>query len=148
MKKLFLLLAFVALSTFSFGQANSGLNFGIGLSNNGLPVYGSYDIPVMENISVAPVIQFNLSNFDWFVLGVRADYYFDNALGLGEQWDFYGGLNLGYFNYSGNDVNINSGLDLGLELGGRWFWNEMWGLNLEFSGGVGYGAKFGLTMKM
>lgn len=147
MKKLLIIL-FLFFATFTmFGQANKGLNFGVGLSNNGLPVYINYDIPVATNISIAPSVQFNLNGTDWIAPGVKADYYFDDLLGLPATFDVYGGANLGFV-IRLDDNNGTSGLDLGLELGGRWWFKENMGLNLEFSGGLGFGTKLGLSMKM
>lgn len=148
MKKTFLILSFLFTTTLIFSQANKGLNFGVGLSNWGLPVYVNYEFPVHADISLAPQIQFDLSNMDYFVLGIKGDYYFDRVLGIPENFDFYAGLHLGFLSYWGNEVNRNSGIDLNMEIGGRWFWNDKWGLNLEFAGGTGINTKLGLCMKM
>jgi hypothetical protein len=44
---------------------------------------------------------------------------------------------------SDDDVDI----DLGLQIGGRWYWSEKWGLNLEAGGGTGYNTSLGVSMK-
>lgn len=148
MKRISFFLGLIFISSLAFSQANRGLNFGVGLNNNGLPVYLNFDIPVHADIAIAPQIQFNLDGMDYFALGVKADYYFDRILSIPENFDFYAGLNLGFRILSNNKSSDKSGLDLGAEIGGRWFWNEKWGLNLQFSGGIGYGTKFGVSMKM
>jgi len=147
MKKVLLLIAFIATTTFTFAQANKGLNFGLGLSNGGFPVYVNYDIPVGANVSIAPAVQANLNGFDWITPSVKVDYYFDELMGLPATFDLYGGANLGFTIYLNSD-NGTSGLYAGLEVGGRWWFQENMGLSLEFAGGTGFGTKLGLSMKM
>lgn len=145
MKKILLFIA-VGLITYSvsYSQARTQLNFGL--------IGASYDIPVADDISVAPLARTNFG-LDYLVVGVKGDYYFDNLIGLPSEWDLYGGANAGYRLWIGDKNDFNNGkdngdLDLGLQFGGRWFWNEKWGINLELSGGVGYGGMLGLTMKL
>jgi outer membrane immunogenic protein len=68
------------------------------------------------------------------------------------NWNFYAGLNVGFYAWSSpKDYlgNNNTGLGLGGQIGGRYFFNNRWGLNLEFGGGNAFsGGKFGLTMKL
>jgi hypothetical protein len=70
----------------------------------------------------------------------RVDYHWNRLLEIPRNWDFYLGANVGFL--SGED----NGLDLGLQLGGRYYWSEKWGVNLEFGGGTGYGTSIGLSM--
>ena len=77
-------------------------------------------------------------------------YYFDNIFGLDDpDWDVYGGIGGGYAIYNG-DGNDSSDFDLGLLVGGRWFWNDNWGLYVEFGGGNTQGVTggIGVTMKL
>jgi len=87
-------------------------------------------------------------DLDYLVLGVKADYYFDKLFELPPEWDVYGGINGGYKIWLGDNDNNDSDFDLGVEVGGRWFWNDKWGVVLEVSGGVGYGGMLGVTMKL
>lgn len=124
-----------------FGQARSELNFGI--------IGVNYEIPVHKDITIAPggSTSFDL---DWLTLNVKANYYFDNLIGLtDESWDVYGGVGAGYAIYNG-DNNKDSDFDMGLFVGGRWFWNDKWGIYLEFGGGSTQGATggLGLTVKL
>ena len=66
-----------------------------------------------------------------------------------ESWDVYGGLGLGYAMYNG-DFDKDNDLDLGLHIGGRWFWNEKWGVYLELGGGNTKGSSgfLCLTVKL
>jgi len=152
MKKITLiLLFFIGATTFVSAQANKGLNFGIGLSSGGLPVYVNYDIPVAANLSVAPSVQTNLDGFNWITPAVKVDYYFDELFGLPDAWDVYAGGNLGFtiwMNNYYNGASHSNGIHIGIEIGGRWWFNDKWGLNLELSGGTGFGTKFGMSMKM
>ena len=87
---------------------------------------------------------------NWLTLSVRGNYYFDNLFEItNESWDVYGGLAAGYSFYKG-DGNNDSDFDLGLHVGGRWFWNEKWGVYLELGGGSvqGMNGGIGLTVKL
>ena len=68
------------------------------------------------------------------------------------NWDFYAGLNLGFYawtspsDYPGDHT---SGVGLGAQIGGRYYFSRTVGLNLELGGGtVTSGGKFGLTFKL
>ena len=139
MKKTLLILTIGLLSlNYTYSQAVSQLNFGlIGLS---------YDIPVSKNIAISP---FGGTDFelDWLILGVKANYYFDELLGLPDAWDVYGGANSGFG--IGINTDDDNDIDVGLQAGGRWFWNEKWGIYLEFGGGkLGPTGGLGLTMRL
>lgn len=137
MKKIILVLAFVGVASFSFGQAASQLNFGF--------VGVSYEIPIATDISIAPAVGTSW-DFNYLSLGVKANYYFDNLIGMTDPWDFYAGLNAGFglgLNNNGNDFGF------GAQVGGRWFWNDKWGVFLEAGGGnLGGSGGVGLTLKM
>ncbi len=143
MKKLVSIIAVVGVVFFNantvFAQANSQLNFGL--------VGVSYEIPIATDIAIAPFAGTNL-NIDYFTAGVKANYYFDNLIGLPSEWDIYGGAFAGFT--MGLDNQGNDGLDIGLQVGARWFWNDKWGVYLEFGGGQigGSTGGLGLTMKM
>jgi len=143
MKKttLFFALLFTCFAANVFGQARSELNFGL--------LGANYEIPVHKNITIAPGASTNL-DLDWLTVFVKANYYFDNLFEItNESWDVYGGVTAGYAIYNGND-NKDSDFDLGLMVGGRWFWNDKWGIYLEFGGGSTQGATggLGLTVKL
>jgi hypothetical protein len=126
-----------------FGQARHELNFGL--------LGANYEIPVHKDITIAPGIGTNL-DLDWLNIGVKGNYYFDNVFGISDDaWDVYGGLNAGYSVYMGdNDKDNESDINLGLHVGGRWFWNDKWGVYLEFAGGnvSGLSPMIGVTVKM
>ena len=125
-----------------FGQARQELNFGF--------VGANYEIPVQKNITIAPGASTNF-DFNWLTLSVKGNYYFDNLFEItNESWDVYGGLAAGYSFYNGDDDDKDSDFDLGLHVGGRWFWNEKWGVYLELGGGSvqGMNGGIGLTVKL
>lgn len=141
MKKITLLLI-LAIMLFTadsaFSQATRQLNFGF--------VGVSYDIPVAKNIAIAPFAATNW-DFNHLTIGAKGNYWFDSLMGLSDPWDVYAGANLGY----GIDIGSNndSKFAFGLQAGGRWFWNEKWGLYLEIGGGsIGGTGGLGFTMKL
>lgn len=126
-----------------FGQAREELNFGL--------VGVNYEIPVHEDVTIAPGVGTDL-NLDWITVGVKANYYFDTIFEITDDaWDVYGGANAGYAIYTGGDNDSNdSGLNIGLQIGGRWFWNDKWGVYVELAGGVltESAPSIGVTMKL
>ncbi|WP_269222222.1 MULTISPECIES: hypothetical protein [Flavobacterium] len=143
MKKttLFCSLIFAFLTINVFSQARKELNFGL--------VGANYEIPVHKDITIAPGASTNF-NLDWLTLHLKANYYFDNLFGItNSSWDVYGGAVAGYAIYNGND-NKDNDIDVGLQVGGRWFWNDKWGVYLELGGGSASGGTggLGLTVKL
>jgi hypothetical protein len=118
-------------------QAERYLNFG-GL---GTGLYASLEFPVANNISVAPQVATDW-DLDYLVISAKGNYYFDELFGIGSDWDVYGGANVGFL------VGDDDGLYLGLQVGGRWFWSDRWGLNAEFGGGTGVLGGLGVTVKL
>lgn len=62
-----------------------------------------------------------------------------------ESWDVYVGAGSGYAIYNGNS-NKESNFDVGLHVGGRWFWNDKWGIYLKLGRGSIQGATCGLGL--
>ena len=95
----------------------------------------------------------NYSNnkYNSTILGISGNfnYHFNRVLEIPSIWDFYAGLNIGFYAWtSPNDYpgDGDSGLGLGLQIGGRYFISDNLGLNLEVGGGNAFsGGKFGLT---
>lgn len=140
----------ITLSVFSvlcftcvFGQARKELNFGL--------IGVNYEIPVHRDITIAPGVGTSL-DLDWLNLGVKGNYYFDNLFGItSAAWDVYAGPNVGYtIDMRDNKGHHDSDLNFGLQVGGRWFWNDKWGVYAELSGGnvSGFSPGIGLTVKL
>lgn len=140
MKKITLLLAFIAMGYYANAQAQKYLNFG-GL---GTGLYIGYEIPVAKAISLVPQAHTNY-DFDNFVISVKGNYYFDELFGINSDWDVYAGVGGGWRIDNGPDDN--GGFDFGAQIGGRWFWSEKWGLNGEFGWSRAALGGLGVTMK-
>ncbi len=146
MKKTSLLFVFALLLNFAnvFGQARKELNFGL--------VGINYEIPVHKDITIAPGVGTSL-DLDWINLGVKGNYYFDNLFGISDDaWDVYGGANVGYSIFIGdeNGSAVSDDMNFGLQFGGRYFWNDKWGFYVEIAGGniSGLSPGIGLTVKL
>lgn len=137
-RKLLSIILITFLSVSIYGQAESQLSFGY--------IGAAYEIPVAKDISIAP---FGATNIDlsYIIAGVKGNYYFDNLIGITDPFDFYAGVNAGYA-FPFLDSNKDASFDIGAQVGGRWFWNEKWGLYVEMGGGKsGAMGGLGLTVK-
>jgi hypothetical protein len=138
---------FIAATMYAQGVAplakgEKQLNFGLGSSNYGIPAYVGMDFAIHDDITLGPVVKVRIAEDISFGLLGRGDYHFNRVIGIPGNFDFYAGASVGFF--TGND----SGLDIGIQVGGRWYWSDKWGLNVEIGGGTGYGTSVGLSMKM
>lgn len=166
MKKQIITFAFLLFASMIYAQApvakgESQLNAGLGLSSWGLPVYLGLDYGVHPDITVGGELSYRSYsdkyanvNYDHSVIGIsgNGNYHFNRVLEIPKKWDFYAGLNLGFYIWnSPNDYkgSHSSGLGLGAQVGGRYFFSDKIGLNLEFGGGNAFsGGKLGLTFKL
>jgi outer membrane immunogenic protein len=157
MKKIALLVVmFISLNT-AFAQATidkgyKDVNFGVGFSGYGLPVYFGMDFGVYKDITVGFNAAVRFDDYYNNSLGIsgNGNYHFNSLLELPSQWDLYAGLSLGYIIWFGDD-GYDGGDDFGLDLqvGGRYFWNDSWAINVEFGGGTAFsGGKIGVTKKL
>jgi outer membrane immunogenic protein len=147
----------------TLGKGAKQLNAGFGFSDWGVPIYAGIDFGVHESITIGPKISFRnyaykRSTYEYrqslTVLSFNGNYHFNQLLNLPSPWDFYAGLTLGYYAWS--SVRTSSGviypgyasaLGLDLQVGGRYFFSDKFGLNLEFGGGTSTGGGFGITYK-
>ncbi len=170
MKKftLLVILAFLMSATYAqrdgvapLAKGELQLNFGTGFSNHGLPVYVSLDIALHKDITLTPEIHMVLPFADHAFGGgimVKADYHWNYLIGIPNNWDFYAGARAGIGfrgnkdngndDNNGNDDYNNIYPELGIQVGGRWYWSEKWGLNAELAAGTGFGFTFGVSMKL
>jgi len=144
-----------------FDKGNKQFNAGLGFSGWGVPLYLGLDFGVHKDITVGLEGSFRSYSDHWknssyshTILGFsgNGNYHFNTILQIPQRWDFYAGLNLGFYLWSSpNEYNgtHSSGLGLGAQIGGRYFINHKFGLNLEFGGGNAFsGGKFGITVKI
>jgi hypothetical protein len=134
------------------------LNAGIGLSGWGVPVYVGLDFGIHRDVSFGIEGSFRTFNqnytgsrYNSSIIGLsgNGNYHFNRILEIPKNWDFYAGLNLGYYiwstpsNYPGSG---SSGLGLGAQIGGRYYINDRFALNLEVGGGNAFSeGKFGIS---
>jgi outer membrane immunogenic protein len=137
------------------------LNAGVGLASWGVPVYVGLDYGVHKDITVGGEISYNSfretyhsNHYNHTVFGIlgNANYHFNHILEIPRDWDFYAGLNLGFYiwnspdNYPGDHT---SGLGLGAQIGGRYYFSPKAAVNLELGGGNAIsGGKFGISVKL
>jgi len=167
MKKLSIVLAvvlFLALAVNAqapVGKGGKQLNAGIGFSNWGVPFYLGLDFGVHKDITLGLEGSFRSYSDEWhsdyyshniFGFSGNGNYHFNTILDIPHNWDFYAGLNIGFYVWSspsGYDGTHNSVPGLGGQVGGRYFLTNKFGLNLEFGGGNAFsGGKFGITVKL
>ncbi|MCU0396985.1 MAG: hypothetical protein MUC73_02675 [Cyclobacteriaceae bacterium] len=165
MKKINLLFAMMLLTLgVAFAQAPPGkggsqLNAGLGFSSYGVPIYFGADFGVHEDITIGPKISFrnydyNAAGDDWdqnlTVIAFNGNYHFNRLLNMPSEWNFYAGLSLGYYIWSdieyGDAKSSSFGLDA--QIGGRYFFSDKFGINLEFGGGTASGGSFGITYRI
>jgi hypothetical protein len=153
-----LMTAFVLNSQSPLGNGHQQLNAGIGFSGWGVPVFVGLDFGVQRDISLGIEGSFRSYNqnytgarYNSSIVGLsgNGNYHFNRLLEIPSNWDFYAGLNIGYYfwstpsDYPGSG---SSGLGLGAQIGGRYFFSKNFGLNLEIGGGDAFSdGKFGIT---
>jgi outer membrane immunogenic protein len=136
-------------------------NAGLGFSDWGVPVYAGVDFGVFNDITAGIEASFRSYNEDIYgarytsnVFGIAGigNYHFNTVLEIPKKWDFYAGISLGYYSWSlpaDYPGTNSSGFGLGAQIGGRYFFNKQFGLNLEFGGGSAFsGGKIGITYTM
>ncbi len=133
------------------GVGNYG---GIGFGGGGIAFGGSFELGVIPNLSVGPIASFrSFSGFgSYYSIGGRGSYHFNELLNLTtDKADLYAGLGLVYSGFSYKDNIVSSaysygGVDLGLHLGGRYFFTDNVGAFAEV--GIGFAPlQLGVTFK-
>jgi len=142
MKKSLTTIALVGIMLLGSNLANAQAQKYLNIGGAGTGLYASIEFPVSSFITVAPQISTNY-NFNALVIAGKANFYLDEVFELDSSWDVYAGANLGWRVETGND-----GVNVGIQVGARWFWSDKWGVNAEFGGGTGVLGGVGVTMKM
>jgi len=165
MKKITLLLA---LFTIGFTYAQSPLeegalqaNAGFGFSGLGVPIYAGLEYGVAPNISVGGELSYQSYNqgggFKSNIFGIQGNgnYHFNEVFDIPSEWDVYAGANLSYFSvttkFNGSTVDNTEidNLGFGLQIGGRYFFDEKFAVNIQVGGGnVVSGGRIGITYKL
>ncbi len=166
MKRIFFSILFALTMLFSNAQSplakgKSQINAGVGLSSWGLPIYLGLDYSVHKDITLGAEGSFRSYSekyksviYNHTIIGIsgNANYHFNTVLLIPPTWDFYAGVNAGFFIWKSNNFypgSNTSGLGWGAQVGGRYYINKKVGLNLEVGGGNAFaGGKFGLSIKI
>jgi outer membrane immunogenic protein len=166
MKKLLLTIVLLTGVICSYAQnplpvGRAQLNAGLGFSDWGVPIYLGLDFGAARDFTVGGELSFrsyrdnfNGVGYGHSIIGLSANgnYHFNTVLDMPSDWDFYAGLNLGFYSWtSSSDYpgNRSSGISLGAQIGGRYYFTQKVGLNLELGGGNAFsGGKIGLTFKL
>jgi outer membrane immunogenic protein len=133
-------------------------NAGLGYSDWGVPIYTGIDFGLFNDITAGIEASFRSYNEDIsgakytsnvFGIAGNGNYHFNTVFEIPRRWDFYAGITMGYYSWSlpANYIGSNSsGVGFGAQIGGRYFLNKKFGLNLELDGSSSFsGAKFGIT---
>ncbi len=166
MRKTIILIMLFMASTAMFAQApiavgQSQFNAGLGLSSWGVPVYVGLDFGVHPDITLGAEASFRSyrdrwsgSRYNHSVIGIsgNANYHLNRILNIPSNWDLYAGINIGFYIWNspdGYEGSRSSGLGVAGQLGGRYYFTDTFGLNLEFGGGNAFsGGKFGISIKL
>ena len=165
MKRIIMLLlvsqVLVSANAQSLAKGKAQLNVGVGLSGWGVPVYGGFDYGIARDFTLGGELSYRSyregdkdDRYRHSIFGISANvnYHFNHVLNMPDKFDLYAGANLGYYTWTspkGYPGSHASGLGFGAQVGGRWFFTNKVGLNLEFGGGNAFsGGKFGLTIKL
>src|SRR5579872_1641310 len=114
MKKLLLTMVLLAGIISSYGQnplpvGAAQLNAGLGFSGYGIPVYLGLDFGAARDFTLGGELSFrsyrdsyNGNGYNHNIIGIsgNGNYHFNTVLNMTNQWDFYAGLNLGYYTWS------------------------------------------------
>ncbi len=164
MKKLALIFSVIVLLGYTTNaqpiqEGETQINAGLGLSTYGLPVYAGVEFGLENNFSVGGELSYRkYSKYSIYsptitTIAAFGNYHFNELLEIPSEWDVYAGLNLGYSIWSNNDVYDyswfkGSGVYITGQIGGRYYVNDNFAINLELGGGTYSGGKLGVTFKI
>lgn len=164
-KNVLAMLILFSFSAFAQGSLEKGsfqLNAGVGTSSWGTPVYIGLDYGASRDITLGGELSYRSDNKQYGSnkykssvtgFGVNGNYHFNRILDIPSKWDFYAGLGINYYVWSyDNDLyrrSDSSDFGLGAQVGGRFFFTNKFGINLELGGGnATSGGKIGITYKL
>lgn len=146
---LFSIFGFAAFAQAPISAGKMQLNAGLGFSSWGIPFYVGMDFGVHPDVTAGVEGSYRSydnkgTDSDVFGLIGNANYHFNRIMKIQPNWDVYAGLNVGaYFTDGG------SGLDLGAQIGARYYFKSNMGINIELGGGrITSGGKIGISVKL
>lgn len=166
MKTTFIILIMLATASFMFAQnplaqGQTQFNAGVGFSSWGVPIYLGLDYGISRDVSLGGEFSYKSyrekhhnNHYDHSIIGISGNlnYHFNHVLNIPRNWDFYAGLNVGFYVWNtpeDYDGPHRSGLGLGAQIGGRYYFTESVGVNLELGGGNAFsGGKIGISIKL
>ncbi|MDO9576833.1 MAG: hypothetical protein Q7J16_03030 [Candidatus Cloacimonadales bacterium] len=168
MKKKFLVIVLLVVVGAVFAQnpvakGQTQFNAGVGFSSWGAPIYLGLDFGVHKDFTMGGEFSFQSYRdkyenhyYDHTVMGIsgNGNYHFNHVLNIPTNWDFYAGLCIGFYIWNSpndypDDGPHSSGLGVGGQIGGRYYFSNNFGVNLEFGGGNAFsGGKFGISLKL
>lgn len=166
MRKVLLTVALVIATTAIFAQSpiakgQAQFNAGVGFSTWGVPLYVGFDYGIHKDITLGIESSYRSYRERWHdqryhhsVIGFlgNINYHFNSIFGIPPVWDFYAGLNLGFYIWNADEKYLGShasGLGLGAQVGGRYYFTDRVGINLEFGGGNAFSSgKIGISLKI
>jgi len=166
MKKIIISLALLVITTVMFSQnplnrKYTQINAGVGLSGWGVPFYIGLDHYIARDFTLGGEFSYRGYNEHWNnyyynhnIIGISGNlnYHLNSVLGISNRWDFYLGPNIGFYSWTSPDGysgTHTSGLGLGAQVGGRYYFTNKVGINLEVGGGNAFaGGKLGLSFPL
>jgi len=161
MKRISIVFALMIFSVFAMNaqaplpKGGAQLNAGFGFSGWGVPIYVGADFGIAKDFTLGIEGSFRSYSAGYGSVTIfgflgNGNYHFNSIMDIPSNWDFYAGLNLGFYSWSTpSGYSGSGGLGLGAQVGGRYFINNKFGLNLEFGGGSRVsGGKFGITYRL
>lgn len=156
----FTLVSILAVAQAPLEKGKLQLNGGFGFSSWGSPVYVGADYGIHNMITLGSELSYQTYSYLGIkstIIGIQfnGNYHFNEILDIPSEWDFYAGLNASYYNWNVKDSNTNISFTedepfgISAQVGGRYFFNDKFGVNLEYGGGsVTNGGKIGITYKL
>lgn len=174
-KHLFSLFLLLISCNLSFAQFNpytdeaKMFTAGIGTSGWGIPVFARYEHPIANNITIGGSVSYqaHTENFlgekwknSFKIIEVRGSYHFNEMININDSWDLFAGLGIGYISMSskfkgnvyGVDIDYSGsapgGIAPSFHLGGRYFINEKFAVNMDIGASTLSAYNLGVTIML
>ncbi len=171
MKKYLFIITLLVFAGAMFAQGpvakgQTQFNAGVGFSSWGVPIYAGLDFGASKDFTLGAELSYRSYDEEYHdahhydhkyhhsITGIsgNGNYHFNHIMNIPRDWDFYAGLNLGFYIWNSPDEydgSHSTGVGLGAQIGGRYYFTQKVGVNLEFGGHSAFsGGKFGLSVKL
>lgn len=149
---LFLLVSTLVAAQGPLAYDGNQFNLSSGYTTNGIPVNLSFEFGWGEDYSLGIEGSYRLydetldnRDFDHGIFGfaIFGNYHFNTMLKLPDQWNVYAGANVGFYKWFSEEGYLeysnsrnSSTLGVGIQIGGRYYFNDNFGVFLEGQGGT------------